>query len=111
MRRLTPLETIELREQLEGICQRYGLAIANDSDDPAARAREIALSELRVASLLGMFSEAHVSEAALEAAVKGATTADIASMTGASKPSGWERWRNTTPRPDVLWMVDGREFW
>ena len=111
MRRLTPLETIELREQLEDICRRYGLVIANDSDDPAARARETALSELRVASLLETFSKAHVSEAALEAAVKGATTADIASMTGASKPSGWERWRKTTPRPDVLWMVDDREFW
>ena len=81
--------------------------IANDSDDPAARARETALSELRVASLLEMFSKAHVSEAApLEAAVKGATTTDIA-----SKPSAWKRWRNTTPRPDVLWMVDDREFW
>lgn len=64
MRRLTPRETIELREQLEDICRRYGLVIANDSDDPAARARETALSELRVASLLEMFSKAHVSEAA-----------------------------------------------
>ncbi|WP_206489785.1 hypothetical protein [Rhodococcus sp. KRD162] len=111
MRRLTPHETIELTEQIEEICQRYGLAIANDSDDPAVRAREIALSELRVASLLEMFSKAHVDKAVHEAAVTRATAADIARMTGVSKQAGWKRWKNLTQRPDAVWLTDDRECW